>query len=52
MGWANALCLVGLAFALLIGVLLYVEARRQNEVIKYHKVNQPGCFQVGKRDFK
>jgi hypothetical protein len=48
MGWANSLILVGLGFALTIGVVLYVEARRQNEVIKYHKVNQPGCFMVGK----
>jgi hypothetical protein len=48
MGWGSSLCLVGLGFVLLIGVLLYVEARQQNKVIKYHKVNQPGCFMIGK----
>ena len=49
MGWANALVLVCLLAAGLIGLVLYIEARRQNrQVIKYRDVNQPGCFQIGK----
>ena len=49
MGWGNSLALVGLAFVLIVGVLLYVEARRQNkQFVHYKDVAQPGCFQVGK----
>lgn len=54
MGWANSLVLVGLAFVLLIGVLLHLEARAQNkQFVSNKKLNadSPGAFMVG-RDVK